>query len=103
MNEYVIKHASGAGKLRAGFRSICPSLPTLRAAIARLHADGHLGNRKCLIVGSFSPLVYKGGTSRRKMDDSARKGLGPSDSDHAWLEVPAGCEDEAKAICEELC
>lgn len=94
-------------KPRAGFRSIAPCCATLRAALERLARDGHLGQRKCAVSENFAPLVYKGGPTRRVWQGDSvgarvTKSLGVPAPDFAWLEVPAGLETEAAAICEEL-
>lgn len=92
---------------RAGFRAISHAWPTLQAALARLHRDGHLGQRCCIVAHNkrgYLPLVYKGGRVHRVYQGQgvgARvvQSLGPKDSVHAWLDVPAGCTEEARRLC----
>lgn len=95
------------GYLRAGFRAIAPRFDTFEKALARLSTDGHLGQRKCLIVKGrkgFSALVYKGGKTRRlpqghSVGARVTKDLGPKTPAHAWLEVPEGCVARAIELC----
>jgi len=103
-----IKITTG-GTARAGYRSVCKASDSLQAAIERLAADGHLGRRKCIITKNFAAIVKRGASAGRggrvptsrhphARHDSPLAGLEVAAPEYAWLEVPAGLEQEAADI-----
>lgn len=111
---------TAGGTARAGFRSIAPRQQSLRAAIERLAADGHLGQRKCIITDKFAPLAQTGRVTGRKGSLSekvaarqhsrhpytgvggAMQTLATASPQHAWLEVPPHLLADAREIVSEL-
>ena len=94
---------------KAGYRATNKAFPTAQAALHALHAEGHLGSRRCRIcrvAKGWLPQVFKGGKVRRAYQGDgagarATRGIRPACPGHAYLDVPANCVDTAYAFVRQ--